>query len=100
MSATQNVGVDVMDCLAAIDASVEHNPMAVARLISCDACRNRQNMSGEIGIADELFDIGEVLLGNDKHVSRRFGIDIAERKDPIVFVNHRRWNFAGANLAK
>ena len=102
LPSTQQMQVQMKNCLAGVGANVVNGTKAVFQLaLFGDFC------SDQMGIADnfciclrQVIDTGNVLLGNDQNVRRRARFDVFKGEDILVFVHLLRWNRAGDDLAE
>jgi len=94
--------VEVEDRLSRARADVENGAVSLL-----DVALAGDLGGGEVAAADDFcvgglgfFQSSKMLLGNDQHVRGRFGADVFEGEDMVVFVNFLGGNFAADDAAE
>src|ERR1019366_2580680 len=81
---------------------VVHGAIAVLdAALTADLGRDELTVTEKLGILRRgFFQSHNMLLGNDEHVGRRFGVDVFEGEHLVVFVHLLRRNFPCDDLAE
>lgn len=98
LPAAKEVGVQVIDALAAILALVDDKTVAAGEsLLFGDLLRRIEDMA-VITILADCRKPGNFMPGGNHNMNRRLGLDVAEGDDMIVFVNDSGRDFPVDNL--
>ena len=102
MSSTQQMQVQMEDCLARVRTHVVDGAKAMLQLAFARYLgRNQLAIANKFGVGLRgLVNAHDMLFGDDQNVRRRAGFDVLEDINLLVFVYLLRGNFSGDDLAE
>jgi hypothetical protein len=95
--------MEMVDFLPAVSPTIDHRAVTVLRetfLFGDSTCRKQQFPADSQIVEREVVKRGNVAFGDDQDVRRCLRMDVAKRKDIIVFVDYRWFDLTGDHLTE
>ena len=102
LPSTQQMQVQMEDCLSRVWTNVENGAEAVFQLaFAGDLCRNQLAITNQFRVSFcRLVNANDMFLGDNQHVGRRLRLNVLKGKRLFVFVNFFGRNFSRDDLAE
>ncbi len=101
-AAAKQVQVEMIDGLAAVLACVDHNSIALAKLLQTGnlCCGPQQVTEQGLLVFTHLIERADVFARHDQHVHRRFRADVGKGISKVVLIDRGRRNLSCDDLAE